>query len=463
MTKNLNSFPFIICALFCCTIVKAQSFPDTAWTRCYGGSGIEYGFYISQTMDEGYIILGSSTSTDGDLVGAPVGDKDWIIKLDPLGNIEWQKHVSNNGYYRNIIQTTDGGYITGGTMFTKLLPNGNVEWQENIPSRYVLQTYDGGYALFNQTWITKLSSTYTVEWSYDYGTNPDRSYYTNSSFYQTSDSGFVFGGRWTDVDVPVFVRGAWLVKTDKNGIAQINKQEADLNFYKMLKPANDGNYIIIGGHTPIISNDERRIIKVDTAEIWHKNIMLFGTSDIIQNMDSTYVDCGDNASPMDAYITKRTANGDSIITKYFGGSDYDNFYTIIGTKDTGYIALGSTKSADGYVWGHHDSSDVWIVKFKKDTSTYVPTSISPDVSSSKMNEITVYPTLTNGDVHVQFPEGCENAIVEVYNITGQRVPVKISDDGNKRVVALGDLPGGQYILQVRNGGERKVFRVTLMP
>src|SRR5204862_347329 len=48
--------------------------------------------------------------------------------------------------------------------------------------------------------------------------------------------------------------------------------------------------------------------------------------------------------------------------KCFGGSDDDEAYSVIQTKDGGYIVAGTTYSNDSDVAGNHGDYDVWIVK-----------------------------------------------------------------------------------------------------
>jgi hypothetical protein len=97
-------------------IVKLNSNGSVQWQKRFGGSGLETASSIKQTSDGGYIVAGYTYSNDGDVNGNH-GDHDyWILKLDSDGNFQWQKCLggSQTDYAHSIETTTDGGYIMAG-------------------------------------------------------------------------------------------------------------------------------------------------------------------------------------------------------------------------------------------------------------------------------------------------------------------------------------------------------------
>ena len=52
--------------------------PETEWTKTFGGTGLDWGFSVQQTTDEGYIITGIK-DTDWRIT---IGDV-WLIKVEP--------------------------------------------------------------------------------------------------------------------------------------------------------------------------------------------------------------------------------------------------------------------------------------------------------------------------------------------------------------------------------------------
>ncbi len=92
-------------------LIKLDSYGSIEWEKAYGGDYEDYAYAVQQTQDEGYIITGYTLSYG-------VGYYDvWVIKLDTLGNIEWQKtygESDNNDAAYSIQQTQDEGYIVAG-------------------------------------------------------------------------------------------------------------------------------------------------------------------------------------------------------------------------------------------------------------------------------------------------------------------------------------------------------------
>ena len=90
------------------------------WQKCLGGTSDDEAHFIQQTLDGGYIVAGWTSSTDGDVSGNHGYVDCWIVKLDTIGNIQWQKTLGGTDYDEafSIQQTLDGGYIVAGWTFS---------------------------------------------------------------------------------------------------------------------------------------------------------------------------------------------------------------------------------------------------------------------------------------------------------------------------------------------------------
>lgn len=83
---------------------------NIVWEHSFGGSEDEHCYSIQQASDGGFIAAGNTWSADGD-VSSNHGTKDyWVLKLDSVGNITWEKTYGGSfyDYALSIRQTADG-------------------------------------------------------------------------------------------------------------------------------------------------------------------------------------------------------------------------------------------------------------------------------------------------------------------------------------------------------------------
>ena len=125
--------------------------PNIEWQKSYGGSLGDSAKCLNQTTDGGYIICGAASSNDGDVSGnhgnSDVFSDFWIIKLNSLGVLQWQKALGGTQLdeAQSIQQTSDGGNIITGKSSSS---NGDIT--EN----------PGG----KDFWIVKLNSSGVILW-----------------------------------------------------------------------------------------------------------------------------------------------------------------------------------------------------------------------------------------------------------------------------------------------------------
>ena len=87
------------------------------WTFLYGGNFEDHPTSIEKTTDAGYIVAGYSNSTSGDVDTTKGGFDFFIVKLLINGALDWTTTVggSQNDIANDIIQTDDGGYLVVGS------------------------------------------------------------------------------------------------------------------------------------------------------------------------------------------------------------------------------------------------------------------------------------------------------------------------------------------------------------
>ena len=290
-------------------IVKLNNSGNIQWEKCYGGSNGEVSNCIQKTNDGGYIIAGQGGSTDGDLTGHKIGGE-WIVKLDELGNIQWENSyggTSEEDDACNIQQTNDGGYIIAGLTMSN---NGEVTGDH----------LNNGEPTADE-WIVKIDGSGNIQWEKCYGGSMwDEAY----CIQQTTDGGYIVAGSSNSNDGDVIVNpedGAWILKLDGTGNIQWQKSFPNTES-QTIQQTMDGGYVFAGAW----ENDDAQIY-----------------SSIIYKLNDTGV------------IEWQYTFSNNISLN--GGS----FVDVQQTSDGWYIVSGS--STDTSLAGYHGSADFWVVKF----------------------------------------------------------------------------------------------------
>jgi hypothetical protein len=366
-------------------IVKLDALGNIVWNKLLGGSSSDFANYIQQTTDGGYIISGySASSANGDVSGTNHGGDDyWIVKLDALGNIVWNKLLggSSGDYARYIQQTSDGGYIISGYSYSSA--NGDVSGTNH------------GNLGTSDYWIVKLDALGNIVWNKLLGGSGND---LASNIQQTSDGGYIISG-YSSSSANGDVSGTnlgysdyWIVKLDALGNIVWNKLLGGSSFENPsnIQQTSDGGYIISGYSSSSANGDvsgtnhggdDYWIVKLDALGniVWNKLLGGSGNdlaSNIQQTTDGGYIISGTSASSAngdvsgtnhggtDYWIVKLDALGNIVWNKLLGGSSFENPSNIQQTSDGGYIISGySYSSANGDVSGtNHGTSDYWIVK-----------------------------------------------------------------------------------------------------
>ena len=337
------------------------------WEKSLGGSLDDEAYKIVQTTDGGYIAIGSSESDDGD-VTENKGLRDcWIVKLDGLGNIEWETSLggSGNDTPHEIQQTVDGGYILGAFSSSS---DGDV----------------GGNNGMRDFWIVKLNSTGGIIWETNLGGSKDD---ILESIKQTTDGGYIASGFSSSNDENVENNNgkadAWVVKLDALGNLEweTNIGEANNDIAASIDQTTDEGYIFTGYTAITSSNRNVMVVKLDPLgnPLWNKSLGGSANDEgvsIQQTLDNGYIiggysksldgDVGGNNGFNDAWIIKLDMSGNILWEKNLGGSENEGITSIQQTTDGGYIAVGSSSSSDGDVSENNGATDFWVLRL--DTS-----------------------------------------------------------------------------------------------
>lgn len=140
--------------------VKIDNFGGIEWQKSLGGTDEDWGYGAVEASDGGFVLVGSTKSSDGDVSGnLGTGFHGWTVKLDAAGSMIWQdlKGIAGQqGWLYSITKSLDGSYFcTGKTgndvLLSKIDANGKTSWQKKIVGNALdagtsgFQTADGGY------------------------------------------------------------------------------------------------------------------------------------------------------------------------------------------------------------------------------------------------------------------------------------------------------------------------------
>ena len=360
---NMKKLFFVSIFLYSSLIIHSQT-PTIQWQRSLGGTSDDVACSIKGTIDGGYIVAGGSHSNDGDVTGNHGGYDYWVVKLNSLGSIQWQKSLggSANEIASSIQQTTDGGYIVVGQSTSN---DGDV-------------TGHHGIIINDDYWVVKLDNSGNIQWQKSLGGTQNDS---GLSIQQTTDGGYIVTGYSGSNDGDVTGNHGtidyWVVKLDNSGNIQWQKSlggTGDENGY-FIQQTLDGGYIVAGYSN---SNDgdvtgnnganDYWVVKLDSLGSiqWQK---CFGTPNsdmaysIQQTLDGGYIIVGSSGTPSwDYWIVKIDSLGFIQWQKSLGGTAGELGYSIQQTIDGGYIVTGQSSSNNGDVTGNHGAMDYWLVK-----------------------------------------------------------------------------------------------------
>jgi Secretion system C-terminal sorting domain len=361
-------------------VVKISSTGVLEWEKCFGGSGYDGANDIQQMPDGSYVVVGQTLSSDGDVVGNHGGSDMWVIKISSSGVLQWQKCIggSLDDVANAVSPTADGGCMVVGTtsstdgdvaynhgtadvLAVKLDGAGDIVWAKTYGGSSgdagvsVQQKFDGGYVVgcntssddgdvsglhdaygpYPDLWVVSLSDTGKIEWQKCLG-----GVWTESGGYcrQASDSGFIVVGN-------------------------TNSTDGDVTGY-------------ISHPSPPFGNIEGWVVKLDAGGMvqWDRCILVSGDevlNGVFQSGDGGYIMGGSSAwstpvegGPGDCNALFAKVSGTGVIeyVDTVGGSQTDQFNSVAPSAGGSGIAAGYSESQNGDVLGNM-GQNYWVVQF----------------------------------------------------------------------------------------------------
>lgn len=514
--------PFVVFFPLLCV---AQGIPELEWQACFGGSGFELGYSVQQTTDGGYIFAGETRSNDGQVTGFH-GDADaWVVRTDATGILLWQRALGGSGFDipRGVVQTLDGGFVvagssgstdgdlvgiasTGSAWVVKLDAGGTIQWQQRYGNSLedsfwaMEQTATGELLLAgirNSTtetpgcnqggpnaWLVKLDSAGELLWERCYGGSSDELF---RSLTITDDGGYIAAGRSRSTDGDVSTNNGledlWIVKLNEQGDIEWEKSLGGSNtdWAFAVKHTDDGGYVVVGftyssngdvtGHH---GQDDVWVVKLSAsgALVWQR--ALGGSDrdsgrDLIMHTDggitvagwtqSTDGDVSQLAGGSDSWLIRLDAEGELLWEKTFGGTGSELFQAMARTSDGGFVLGGGANSNDGDVSGHQGGGDLWLVKLGAEPVGVTEFTRDPLLS--------IFPNPTHGTIAVELSLA-EAAPVGLtwFDASGRMLRVESTTHcapGKLQVrLDIEDLPDGLLFLQIVVGEQMHMWPVVKM-
>jgi hypothetical protein len=413
-------------------LVKTDSLGDTLWTRTYGGPYDDIARSVWQTLDGGYIVTGSTKSYG-------VGYNNlYLVKTNEAGDTMWTKtfgwtNSDNTGY--EVQQTTDGGYIIGGTSTTRMLliktdENGSADWirEYGITGHSggysVQQTSDGGYIVAGFSYVPDNYDFYLVRtnsvgdtlWTRTYGSFD---YDVCFSVRETFDGGYIAAGG-TGLLYDRYGPDIFLVRTNANGdtlwTRKFGYDNDDVAY--SIQQTTDGGYIVVG-----------RIYSLFTSD-W------------------------------DVYVVRTDQLGDTLWSRKYGTLGNQWATSVEVTSDGGYVIAG---------WTTGNYYDVYLLRMEPDPFC-IKERISSPVESSMLS---VGPNPFTKILYIHCsPPRVEESSITIYDVLGRSIKdfSRLSHAEHRSVVLSWDgcdsenrrLPSGVYFVTLQASSYTETQRVLLI-
>tara|TARA_R110002072_G_scaffold235697_1_gene393312 strand:+ start:25926 stop:27551 length:1626 start_codon:yes stop_codon:yes gene_type:complete len=447
------------------------------WQRSYGGDGIDKLNSLVITRDGGMLLGGTSNSQKGfDKSNASFGGDDfWVLRLDPFGNIIWQKTYGGKGEEKltKVIETEDGGFLIGGSSSSnRIFDAAKQTVVENAKSENTRGNLD--------YWVLKVDAQGEIQWQRTLG---GRYADILKTVVETPDGGYLLGGisnspesgDKTDKNLGEF--DFWIVKLDAEGETLWQRTmggEADDHLVDIT--LTESKKILIAGYTNSGVSFDKEVSNRGTAtdawvilldeqggQLWQKtyNIDAYTIlTSVTKTSDSAFVLGGYSQKGLLDKTKKGTVNSDYFALKIdslgeqkwkreLGSSSRDVLSKIVETRDGGYILAGTSdgKVSKSKQSGNVGLEDFWIVKLGDEDKDKKPKRL-----------IEAYPNPTNNVTNVLVGFDFDRGTATLVDIAGRQL--QYFEINSRTVpVSLQGLPIGIYLITIKTDKGSETIKI----
>lgn len=439
---RLQNYLFAFLILF----FGQHSFAQLTFQRAIGTPGNDRNYSLDKTKDGGYITAGYTENFSGTL-------DIYVAKLDPYGNIEWTRTIGNSNSQRawKVLADQSGGYLLAGSttqagskdraFLIKLNPIGQIVWQRFLEDTEDLAFY-GMHETFNgNILLTGLRKTnpgnfdLLVAKFYPNGNLAFAQAYEHTgnqegfNIIQDANGHYVATG-WFSSSATSNVQTAMIVKLDTNGNhlftltngIQINASPSAIRGYDLIQMGT--HYYVAGWaqNATINKVDTNFAVAVATNGNFPNGNTVYTAStaqnifEIKKALDNNLIVAGYTNSGFfggrDAWMMKMTPNGQHLWSRNYGGSAVDGHWPteVVIEPDKTFTLLSSTNT-----FGQASSYDFYLVKTDFDgrsacNTQVLTTTMSVDnavtaqffqplsLFSATLTSVSFADTFRNGDV-----------------------------------------------------------------
>ncbi|MGB1448913.1 MAG: hypothetical protein ACPG8F_03650 [Flavobacteriaceae bacterium] len=359
-------------------LIKYNADASIAWHKTYGGSQDDRGHSLVQLPDGGYVLLGYAMSQDGDATVNQGQHDNWVIRVDAMGEIVWEKSFGFSGHDHayNIIATQDGGLLFNGFLDVTSSGGQGSSFQKQGSS------FRHGVGEF---WVHKIAASGELLWRQYYGgTNNDRSY----DAVETQDGAFIVVGTTESEDVDISrSRGGydiWVIKLDQNGrlIWERSFGGGQYDAANAVVLDQEENIYVVGNS---FSEDHDLSSPMGSSDIWLIGLtqegellsessyggtafdvgrdLAFDHEDtlwLVGYSQSDDLDFSTNAGDNDVAVLQLDKNHFPIQHFNLGGSGQDLAHALLPRANGQIIVVGSTESQNGPFENNRGDKDLFV-------------------------------------------------------------------------------------------------------